>query len=321
MKRVTGAILLGLGLFSLVLVPLLWWYVGPNVEKIPLDQKSVTVSEASDVTYLETSQEKGAVIKTGQSIRARRTVHGDVKSGNDDRVLLDVGLVIENNADDALVKAIVDRLAMNRHTSEAINCCRESIDGKPAEHKGISYKFPFHTEKKTYDYFDFTAKATFPMKFVGEEKVKGLDTYKFEQPIRDQTIEERDVPASLFGKPASEGNVKADLVYNNTRTVWVEPVTGSIVRGQEDQQQLLRSEGDETVVLQALLAFNDKTVTEQVDKAKESKDKLAVVTKTGPMVLLIVGLLFTIVGAVLFRSPRRTGTRRADARAKEPAGA
>jgi len=321
MKRVTGAILLGLGLFSLVLAPLLWAYTAPSFQKIPLDQKSVTISEAEGATYLETSQEKGAVIKTGQSIRAARTVHGDVKSGSDDRVVLDVALVIENNADDALIRAIVDRVAMDRHTSEAINCCREAIgDDADAKHKGISYKFPFGTEKKTYDYFDFTAKATFPMKFVAEEKVKGLDTYKFEQPIVDQNVEQREVPASLFGKPASQGNVTADLLYTNTRTVWVEPVTGAIVRGQEQQKQVLRSDGTDTVVFDALLAFNDKTVTEQTDLAKENKAGLGLLGSTLPLVLLVLGVILVIIGVVLFRRPRHVGARRADARARETVG-
>jgi hypothetical protein len=316
MKRVAGAILLGLGLFSLVLAPLVWFYVAPSVAKVKLNQKAVTVSEAENVTYLAVSAEKGAEIKTGQSIRATRTVHGDVKSGNDDRVVFDVSVVIENSADDALIRANLDRLAMDRRTSEAIKCCRENIDGKPVEHKGISYKFPFDTQKKTYAYFDTTAKTTFPMKFKGEDKIKGLDVYKFEQPITDQNIEEREVPGSLFGKTAP-GNVKADLIYNNTRTVWVEPVTGSIVRGQEEQKQLLRHEGEDTVVFEALLAFNDKTVTDQVKTAEENKASVTAITTTIPLVLLVAGVLFAIIGAILARRPRHVGARRAEPRTRE----
>jgi uncharacterized membrane protein len=320
MKRVTGAVLLGLGLFLLVLAPLLWLYVAPNMAKVPLNQRSVTVSEADGATYLSITKEDGVQIKKDQDIRATRTVHGDVKNGSDDRVVFDVSVVIENRDDDSLIRANLDRLALDRRTSEAIKCCREGVDSEPVEHKGISYKFPFGTEKKTYAYFDIIAKNAFPMEFKGEEKVKGLDTYRFEQVIEGEEVDERDAPASLFGR-TEPGNIKADLIYNNVRTVWVEPVSGSIVRGQEDQKQVLRADGDEVVVFEALLAFNDKTVTEQVDKAEEAKSGIRTITVLLPLALLVLGVLLVIVGLLLARRPSQHGSRRAEDRSKTPLNA
>jgi len=317
MKRVAGAVLLGLGVFLLILSVLVWQFVAPSLAKVKLNQKSVTVSEAQDATYLETSKEKGAVIRTDQDIRATRTVHGDVKSGNDERVVFDVALVIENKTDNALIRANIDRLAMDRRTSEAIACCNESFDGKEIKHSGISYKFPFDTEQKTYQYFDTTARAAFPMRFKGEEKVKGLDVYKFEQDISDEEIEEREVPGSLVGQPEVKGNVTATLVYNNVRTVWVEPVTGSIVRGQEAQKQVLRtSDAQDTVVLDALLAFTDETVTEQAKTAEENKASVQMISTIIPAVLAVLGLILLLVGLLLVRSPRRPGPRHTEERVR-----
>ena len=50
-------------------------------------------------------------------------------------------------------------------------------------HDGLSYRFPFDTEKKTYPYFDPIAQKAFDANYDGEEDVNGLTTYKFTQNV------------------------------------------------------------------------------------------------------------------------------------------
>jgi hypothetical protein len=316
MKRVVSAVLIGLGIFAIVAGFMTWSYVAPNRVTVPLNQNSTTISEAVGATYLE-GTEKEVKIRTGERIVATRTVHGDPKWGTDDRVVFDVGLLLTNADTGAYFKAVRDRVALDRRSAEALNCCNENIDGESVKHKGLTYKFPFDTEKKTYDLYDLTAQKAFPMEFKGVTDVKGLEVYKFEQTIGEQVIPDpkgpREVPPALVGRTGTAA-LPAELVYTNTRTVWVEPVTGSIVRGQEQQKQVLRVEGADTTVFEARLSFTDKTVTEQVKGAEEKKGDITLISVVAPLALGGLGVLLLIVGLLLSRRPRHVGARRAETR-------
>ena len=50
-------------------------------------------------------------------------------------------------------------------------------------HDGLSYRFPFHTEKRTYLYFDPIAQKAFDANYSGEEDVNGLTAYRFTQNV------------------------------------------------------------------------------------------------------------------------------------------
>ena len=50
-------------------------------------------------------------------------------------------------------------------------------------HDGLTYRFPFDTEKKTYPVFDPIAQKAFDANYDGEEDVNGLTTYRFSQNV------------------------------------------------------------------------------------------------------------------------------------------
>jgi len=302
MRRVVGAILLALGAFLVVAALLLPVYVAPALVKVPLDQDSQTVAEATDATVFRVatlSEEDGVDLK------AIRTVRGDVKNGDSKRAVFDVFLYIKDG-DGKEVTYSTDRVALDRRTSEAINCCGENVNGKATEHKGLSYKFPFDTEKKTYEYFDITAKKTYPIRFLDTETIKGLETYKFQMNASDVKIGEQELPGKLFG--TTEPTVKADRIYNNTRTIWVEPKTGVIIKGREEQKQTFRNADgeDKVTVIDGTLEFNDKTITEAVDTAEEGSATITLLERTLPLVLGVLGVLLLIVGLILTLLGRST---------------
>ncbi len=316
MRRIVGLVLLGLGVFLLVLGPMLRFYAAPRLLVAPLDQFSQTVSEAEDVTYLDI----GALeVRTGRSFEATRTVRGDVGAGDDDRAVYDVFVKIMDpekpgSGEEQLVSANTDRVAFDRQTSEAINCCDENLNGEPVVHEGIEYKFPFGTEQRTYQYFDTSIAAAADMVFVGEDTIEDLDVYEFEQRIEPTKIAELDVPGDLIG--SDEQSVAVDRYYSNTRHVWVEPVTGVIVRGEEEQFSTLR-QGDEDVltITEANLSFNEATVTAQAEAAREGKSSASLVNSTGPTVAVILGLILLVLGVLL---ARRTEDENTDGEAYGP---
>ncbi len=118
---------------------------------------------------------------------------------------------------------------------------------------------------------------------------------------------DQEVPGQLVN--STEPSVKAERRYQNTRTMWVEPTSGIIVKGSEQQRQVLFGpDGKEgTVLLDATLTFNEETVKESVARADEARKKLTLISSTGPIVLLSVGALLLLAGillGVLGRRPR-----------------
>lgn len=81
--------------------------------------------------------------------------------------------------------------------------------------------FPIGVEKKSYLLWDSTLNDAIPAKFVGEESVGGIRTYKYVAKITDY----------LVGKQEIEGMSDrcAPLYYTGNTTYWVEPSTGYIV--------------------------------------------------------------------------------------------
>lgn len=308
MRRLVGLVLVGLGVALLILGPMLRWYAAPRLLVAPLDQFSETVSQASDVTYLDV----GALeVRTGREFVATRTVRGDVDAGDGDTAVWDVFVKIVDpekpgEGEDQLVSATTDRVAFDRSTSEAENCCGENINGEPAAHEGIEYKFPFNTQKETYQYFDTSIAAATDMVFVQESELEGLAVYEFEQVIEPTKIAELDVPGDLVGR--DEASLRVDRYYSNTRHVWVEPTTGVIVKGAERQVSTLR-DGDEELltITDAALEFDEATVTAQAETAKENKSLADLVTTTGPIGAALLGLVLLVAGILLARV-RRDGT-------------
>ncbi len=294
MRRPVGLVLLALGVAFLVLAPLLRFYAYPALAKAPLDQDSQTTSIAPDATYLNIGELR---VVEGATLTATRRVRGDVAAGTGDRAVWDVFVRVENEG--ALVTASTDRVAFDRATSEAVSCCGESLNGEPVEHQGIEYKFPFDAGKKTYQYFDTTLGAASDMVYKGSEKLEGLSVYRYEQRIEPTKIAELDVPGTLIGR--SETSVSVDRFYSNLRRVWVEPATGVIVKGQEEQLSTLRDDTGQDVltVTEANLTFSDETIAEQVATAEDNKRSLGILRTLGPAVLGLLGLILTIVGLVL----------------------
>jgi LPXTG-motif cell wall-anchored protein len=245
-------------------------------------------------------------------VTATRQVRGtlvapEVKIGGN-VALWHVGLVVEDE-DGNLVNATEERVCVDRRTAMSVSKCSEQSINQDnnVQHTGLAYKFPFNTKKQDYPFFDVTLRgSTPPMHFDGEDVVNGLPVYRFVQAIPATKIAELQVPGNLVNGDAN-AVVTAGQYYQNVRTVWVEPYSGIIVKGQEEVRQALRGpDGREgQVLLAGTIAFTQDTVRKQVDDAKKARSQLQVLYDTGPIVLVAVGLVLILVGALLLLVRRR----------------
>jgi hypothetical protein len=312
MRRFLGPVLLGVGVFLLVLAGMLKFFVADRVILTPINQYAQTTSPGPG-SYLDptTLQVRSA------DLVAVRTLKGDVAASDKDTAVWDVSVVL-STGDQQFVRATLDRVATDRRTAEAVNCCGEAVDSVPTRHQGLSYKFPFGTEKQDYQFWDPNAKTAATARYVSEETVQGLTTYKFIEQIPPTQIQTQEVPGSLVGESAP--SVQAPVFYTDTRTVWVEPKTGVIIKGSEQNRTTLRDNAgqDRTVVLQFDLTFDNDSQQSQAKLARDNIGKIDLVTIWLPLIGLLVGIVLIIAGLIIMRAADRAAARPTEE--PEPAG-
>lgn len=294
MRRALSYVLILIAVFCLVLAGLLRFYAPSRAEKTPLnlDIKQVATGPAKILNSATGKLEDTNLIAT-------RRVRTDSAASNSKVTVVQESLCIvkdidnppecvdANDAQKRLVSLTTDRVAADRVSAESVNDPKYggNINGNTdVSHQGLTYKFPFHAKKQSYTFYDPTSQQAPDAKFIGTEKVAGLNCYKYEAVIDHVSL---DVGPGIAG------------FYNDTRTVWVEPLTGVIVKGVEQQSRTL---ADGTPALDTTLTFDQDAINYQAKQAKDGRSKIMMLTVTLPLILLVIGLLALAGGILLLRS-------------------
>jgi hypothetical protein len=307
-------VLVFLGLFLIFFGLVERVYAYPRLKKAPLDQYSQPVATGTG-TYFNRSPDKLKEI-TGAELRNIRTVRGDVKAGSDEVAVWDSFNSTVDVADNGVITATQERIALDRVTAQSVRCC-----GENPTHQGLTLKFPFDTKKQSYQFWDGPANAASPAQFTGEEVIQGVKVYRFEQQIDPRTLRTQEVPGSLAGDPDAD-SVTTDVVYSNHKTLWVEPATGIIVKAQQDVTQVLQTPDGEPVLtlLDGVLTYDDATVKANAEDASSGASQLRLLGTILPVGGVVLGLVLTSVGLYLLRAPQGRRLRRPESQSR-PAGA
>ena len=309
MRRGLGLVLIGLGVALLVLAPMLKFYAVPKLAVAPLDLDPSSPSRNAGVAVklldIATLTERTNVPLT--SLRyTKADVAASQAAGGNIGVYESFSRV--NDADGTLVTAGTERYAFDRTTNILNTGSGANIDGTPMTEEMIAndaimpLKLPFFVDKNaTYNYFDTSLLKGAPVSFVEETTIDGLTVYKFEGKIEPTQIGEQEGVAALVG--SDDPNFAAPRFYSNLRTLYVEPLTGQVVDGAEDQLQTLRGPDgtDKITIIQGKLGFTDEEKAESVAEAKENSSKLKLVSQTLPVVSLVLGLVLLVIGILLAR--------------------
>jgi hypothetical protein len=285
MRRVLGNILLGLAGFLGIIAVLLMVYAPGKVKVTPLN-----IDSSTRLTGTAAALPSGA---KGPIKALNRTVV-DSAASTDEVVVFDTfTCLIQAPADGPecvdgkdpqkrLITASSDRFATDRSTALAVEDGSEF--GADGGHKGLINKLPFDAEQTTYAYWDGLLGRTVDLAFDGEEEIEGLNTYRY-------TI---DIPATK-----AEISKGIPGTYQDQKTIWFDPATGSPIKQEEHQ---VRSLPDGTKVLDITLAYTDEQVSKNVADAKANGSKLGLISK-GPLfagilaLLALVGGVFALMGA------------------------
>lgn len=325
MGKKLGLVALVLGAFLVLLAGLSKFYMYDRLAVVPDNNETTSISQTAsgeDAEYLNVGAQGGPAVQTGP-LKSTRIVQGDVdlsekasKELGRDVAVWDTYTCTDTPSFDCAsgktpLSSTKDRVAFDAHTGRTVawDGTTTETGGKESagDFKGLYFKFPFGTQKKTYEFWDGTLGKATPAVYKGETTIKGLDVYEFEQVIEPTKTGTIDVPGSLVDEDAAE--VTADRIYANTRSFLVEPVTGVIVKGGESQDSYLEVDGERKLTTtKATLGYTDAYIQETVDEYKGKATLLKAVDSTFPLVGGIVGLVLLVLGvAGLARGRKESG--------------
>jgi Porin PorA len=338
MLRFAACGIIGLGAALLIAALLLTTYTSSRITKVPLNIDATLISDgtgsALDAASLSTDH---VVVNQNVPLVSQQQISVE-SPANAEVVTLQVGSSLrrtDKQKDSGLLLAIVDTVTLNRKSGMAVSDDTRTGGSVqkprafgdenpptaiPLRHEGLAYRFPFHTEKKTYPFFDPIAQKPFDVNYERQEDVNGLTTYRFTQnvgyapdgrlttPITYPSLyagaEDAKFTASaaMWGVPGDPGEqVTMSRYYAAQRTFWVDPVSGTIVKKKEHGYHFYAREPlkPEVTFVDYTVTSNEETVESQVAGARDERDKLALWGRILPITFTAMGLVALVGGALL----------------------
>lgn len=317
MRKVLGSVATLLGVLLLVVgitaKPVLY----DGLATVKLNQRSVSTSEGTGMSALYAHDVNGSAVfekLTNAHLKSTRNVIGipgrvesAKKQDTDAFWQTTVQSQAEINGKWTDLSYSNEGVSFNRKTAEATNCCGDfkstgDLDDPsattPIDHAGLFFKFPFDVQKKTYQWWDGDLGRATDISYVREEKLEGVTTYVFRQTIPKTQTAEREVPKAIFGDTA-DGNATARVMYANVRTLWIEPNTGVLIKGQEEVDKSLVSDGYSDVpTTKGTIGYSDATVKKNAEDWGSKGALLGFIN--GPLTVLGIVLGVILIGLGLF---------------------
>jgi hypothetical protein len=345
MLRFGACGIIGLGAALLIAALLLSTYTSNRITKIPLNLDATLISNGSGTAIDAASLSTDHVV-TNQNVRLVSQQQITVENpATADVVTFQVGTSVrrtDKQKDSGLLLAIVDFVTLNRktamavsddtHTGGSVQKPRAFNDespptSTPLRHTGLSYRFPFHTQKQTYQYFDPIAQKPFDAEFEAEEDVNGLTTYRFKQNVgynaAGALTDPIEYPSLLTNREDGKITTSAKMwdvpgepdeqitmtrYYAAQRTFWVDPVTGTIVKQTEHANHYFARDKMKPEVRLAdyTVTSTEDTVESQVNAARDERDRLALWSRVLPITFTAIGLIALVGGGFLASFSLRT---------------
>ena len=296
--RVAGWTLAGLGSLAIAVAPLV--PAGSSVAgpSLPLAERYETVTQGFDVTFLDpVTLEQRTNEDVSTTVRVRGAARSGDAAGNTAVRRFDT---TTRAADGTLIAPPTTTTAcLDRHTAEAVDCSSAGVDGERIDVRGLTLAFPPDAPARDGMMWDGTVQASFPVRFLGGERFRGLDVRRYEQRVPDQVLRPVSVAGGLLG--SSEERVPADVWYGVTRTLLVEPVSGVVVSTEEVSLTILRAPDGTPgpVVLGGAFRPSEESVTGAVARARQGLDRPEASGTAAPWITGGTGVLLLALGGLL----------------------
>lgn len=303
-------VIAGIGALLLVFGALVHFYAVPKLAVAPPDLDSTTHLSAQDATIFDT----GALKPITTDLEVTNRTVGNVKaakSAPDDTVVWASMTTIRSVPDGTVRSQSTSSTAMNDKTAMAVDCCGnfvEESDGtrSPTKPSGLVYKFPFDSQKKTYQVWESTIGEAVPAHYTGTSSIEGMKVYSYVYEVPATKVGSERLPRSVFGLKG-KGDVRADSMYQATVTKYVEPTTGAIVNSIQDVKSWYTAKGQDLVTSAGKIHYTDAQVSKIVDDYKGQAAMLRLADGFVPWLVMLVGLVMVAFGLVVGRRRRLRG--------------
>jgi Porin PorA len=308
--RVVGLVVMALGGLAVLAAVTADAWVPLSPAALRLDESFGTESVGEQVRYLDPAQfaeVAGAEVTTSVRVRGDE----DTGAADDDTAVWEYTSET-SDADGTLVATSTTVVCLDRRSAEAGDCVGESVDGEPTDVSGLTVHFPADTRERDYDLWDPASRQSLPARYLGAERLDGVQVYRFEQEVPEQVIRSLPVPGLLVATVA--GEVEADVVHRSTRTVLVEPVSGVVVSEEENPVTELRAPDGRAgaVLLAGTFGWTDASVADALARAEDVRDERGELRTAVRWGAAGTGVALLALGAVL--AARRPTTPSDDAR-------
>ncbi|MFI9507011.1 DUF3068 domain-containing protein [Nocardia sp. NPDC052566] len=327
-RRTVACLLVGLGALLITIAVMIPAYTVGKLAKTPLDLEITTIANSvpgEESLVLDakslTSPEGSAKVDSNVKLISQRFLTVEEPSDSTE-MTVQAGQTLRRTdmqGDTGLLTATIDRVTIDRKSGEpvaknpngaiavTVNKQMESLL-EPVQHTGLQYRFPIGVDKKSYPYFDVNARKTFDINYIEETEINNMKVYHFQQTIPVTNVwDVVQAPTNRLTLPAKkwgvegDGDVQMTRFYTNTRDLWVEPKTGTVIKGGEQIHLFYARSGDkpEVTALKSHIVFDENTIESQIAVAKKNIDKLSLYGRTMPIVFGVLGAIALIVGVVL----------------------
>jgi hypothetical protein len=297
LRRTFGYVLVSVGLLLLFMAPLARWYVLPRVKKLPTDYYYRAVSDGTG-SYL--SPTAGFQVIGPVKLQDVHIVRGDVEASSKEVAVwdsFDSTFDVENGHQ---LSVSVDRYTFDRVTALSVDCCDQNQDRTGS----LTLLFPIGAAKHSYPFWDETADQAFPMDYQDTETLAGLTVYHYHQHGGPLIINHLKLPGKLVG--TADSQVDLDWWYTVDTDVWVEPLTGAIIKGSQSADQWLALRGERKLTIATTdFTQSDNTVQGIADFVKPQREQLVFVQYYLPLIGPVAGIVLLVVGMILLARGRR----------------
>jgi len=287
-------VLLLLGAFFLVLAGVATFWGAGKAQNTPLNTDTYTyLAGTGDV--LDASL---GTLTTEPVVYNQHTQVDPDKSTDDVIVFKTVSCLMVDTGDNPfcrdgsdpnLIDASVEMAATDRHTGLLVSDQAKYVgdDNAMEGAEGLYNKFPFDTQKKTYQIYDDLIHQAVDAVYSGTSTLDGVTVYEFDENI-----------------PTTDAEIVSGVqgTYSNQTQIWVEPKTGAI---QSEHVVQDRKMPDGTTALHLDITVTDATVKANTDDAKKNITQLKLVGVYLPIGGLILGIVCLVVGFWLQRKPSK----------------
>lgn len=315
------------------------------------------VTQQRRSVIVDPSDRRQATLQSSQTLRIDR--YRDAQGTETEPSFGGIGT--SRDCNDGLLTATIDRVSVDRKTSEpngAISSLQmeqvpeggdyEDVSVRIDDRQGFQYKFPFDVKKESYGYYDLNTRQNGIAEFFEEKEINGVNTYGFRSVVEEKDLSELPNPqgqaalGTMLNMPAEwwgitgEGIEPDDQISMHrhasaVRYVWVEPKTGIIVDGLEEQHQYFKSPDQSEQLpapirdfrmdaMRATFKWDERTVEIQSDNAKQYTGLLKLGTFWLPLILGIVGIALVALWVLLLLRGRKNGDDDDDNRRGGPDG-